>query len=67
MDGHVVFDSRAAGIANILHRTVLFETGGLLILGQEQGDPTLKMFLADLATGKVRWTNEELVAGVSPA
>jgi len=66
MDGHVVFDSRAAEIANILHRTVLFETGGLLILGQEQGDPTLKMFLADLATGKVRWTNEELVAGVSP-
>ena len=66
LDGHVVFDSRAAGIANILHRTVLFQTGGLLVLGQEKGDPTLKLFLADLVTGKVRWTNDEVVAGASP-
>jgi outer membrane protein assembly factor BamB len=64
-DGHVVFDSRAAGIANILTRTVLFESGGLLILGQEQGDPTIKLFFAEMATGKIRWRNDDVFAGLS--
>jgi hypothetical protein len=64
-DGHVVFDSRAAGIANILTRTVLFESGGLLILGQEKGDPTIKLFFAEMATGKIRWSNDDVFAGVS--
>jgi hypothetical protein len=64
-DGHVVFDSRAAGIANILTRTVLFESGGLLILGQETGDPTIKLFFAEMATGKIRWTNDDVFAGMS--
>ena len=64
-DGHVVFDSKAAGIANILNRTVLFESGGLLILGQEQGDPTIKLFFAEMATGKIRWTNDEVFGEMS--
>ena len=64
-DGHVVFDSRAAGIANILHRTVLFESGGLLILGQEQSDPTIKLFLAEMATGKIRWANDDIAGEMS--
>jgi outer membrane protein assembly factor BamB len=63
-DGHVVFDSKAAGIANILERVVLFESGGLLILGQEKGDPTLKLFFAEMATGRIRWSNDEVVGGV---
>jgi len=64
-DGHVVFDSKAVGIANILTRTVLFESGGLLILGQEQGDPTIKLFFAEMATGKIRWTNDDVFTGMS--
>ena len=64
-DGHVVFDSRSAGIANILTRTVLFESGGLLILGQEKGDPTIKLFFAEMATGKIRWSNDDVFAGMS--
>jgi len=64
-DGHVVFDSRAAGIANILTRTVLFESGGLLILGQEKGDPTIKLFFAEMATGKIRWSNDEVFGPMS--
>ena len=64
-DGHVVFDSRAAGIANILTRTVLFESGGLLILGQETGDPTIKLFFAEMATGTIRWSNDDVFAGIS--
>jgi hypothetical protein len=64
-DGHVVFDSRTAGIANILTRTVLFESGGLLILGQETGDPTIKLFFAEMATGKIRWSNDDVFAGMS--
>jgi hypothetical protein len=65
-DGHVVFDSKAAGIANILERVVLFESGGLLILGQEKGDPTIKLFLAEITTGKIRWANDEIL-GSMPA
>jgi outer membrane protein assembly factor BamB len=64
-DGHVVFDSRAVGIANILTRTVLFESGGLLILGQEKGDPTIKLFLAEISTGKIRWSNDEVFGEMS--
>jgi hypothetical protein len=64
-DGHVVFDSRAAGIANILSRTVLFESGGLLILGQESGDPTIKLFFAEMSTGKIRWSNDDVFEGMS--
>jgi len=66
-DGHVVFDSRAAGIASILGRSVLFGTGGLLILGQEQGDPKVKLFLAEMETGRIRWVNDEVLGGLSPA
>ena len=66
VDGHVVCDSRAAGIATILNRTVLFESGGLLILGQERSDPTIKLFLAEMATGTIRWINDDVVQGVSP-
>jgi PQQ-like domain len=64
-DGHLVFDSRAAGIANILERTVLFESGGLLILGQEREDPTVKLFLADIRTGQIRWSNTEILGKMS--
>jgi hypothetical protein len=64
-DGHVVFDSRAAGIANILTRTVLFDSGGLLILGQEKGDPTIKLFFAEMETGKIRWSNDEVLGDMS--
>ena len=64
-DGHTVFDSSAAGIATILHRTVLFESGGLLVLGQEQGDPTIQLFLCDMATGKIRWKQDDLLGGLS--
>ncbi len=64
-DGHLVFDSRAAGISNILDRTVLFESGGLLILGQERDDPTIKLFLADIRTGQIRWSNSEILGKMS--
>ncbi len=64
-DGHVVFDSKAAGIGNILERVVLFESGGLLILGQEKGDPTIKLFLAEMTTGTIRWTNDEILGPMS--
>ena len=65
-DGHVVFDSEAAGIASILHRTVLFDSGGLLILGQQRGDPTIKLIYAEMATGKIRWTNDQVLGKASP-
>jgi len=64
-DGLVVFDSKAAGIGNILERVVLFESGGLLILGQEKGDPTIKLFLAEMTTGTIRWTNDEILGPMS--
>ena len=63
-DGHVVFDSKAAGIGNILERVVLFESGGLLILGQEKGDPTIKLFLAEMTTGTIRWANDEILGAM---
>jgi hypothetical protein len=64
-NGHTVFDSSAAGIATILHRTVLFESGGLLVLGQERGDPTIQLFLCDMATGKIRWKQDDVMGDMS--
>jgi hypothetical protein len=65
MDGRIVFDSEAAGVARLLSRHVLYRNGSLLIFGFRPGKLVTTMFMFDIATGKHLWTNDKLLGGES--
>lgn len=57
--GSGVFDSRRLGLAEVVTRRVLPQTGTILIHGRRPaGPPVVALF--DLATGDQRWANEGL-------
>jgi outer membrane protein assembly factor BamB len=63
--GAVVFDSRRLGLAEVVTRRVLPQTGTFLVHGRRSaGPPVVALF--DLATGEQRWANETLFEQTEP-
>jgi outer membrane protein assembly factor BamB len=63
--GSNVFDSRRLGLAEVVTRRVLPQTGTLLVHGRRQDGPAI-VALFDLATGEQRWVNETLFDQTEP-
>jgi putative pyrroloquinoline-quinone binding quinoprotein len=63
--GAVVFDSRRLGLADVVTRRVLPQTGSLLVHGRRPSGPPV-VALYDLTTGDQRWTNEALFEQTEP-
>ena len=63
--GALVFDSRRLGLAEIVTRRVLPQSGTLLVHGRRASGPPV-VALYDLATGDQRWTSETLFEQTAP-
>jgi outer membrane protein assembly factor BamB len=63
VDGRVLFDSRGAGVNQVLSRHYLPKSHALLLFGFSEGDPATSMFLVDVDRGSLRWKNNQLLAG----
>src|SRR3989454_1645845 len=63
--GAIVFDSRRLGLAQIVTRRVLPQSGTLLVHGRRAAGPPV-VALYDLATGDQRWANEGLFEQTEP-
>jgi outer membrane protein assembly factor BamB len=63
--GTPVFDSRQLGLAEIVTRRVLPQTGTILIHGRRASGPPV-VALYDLVTGNQRWTSEKLFEQTEP-
>ena len=63
--GSAVFDSRQLGLAEVVTRRVLPQSGTLLVHGRRVAGPPL-VALYDLATGAQRWTSESLFVQTEP-
>lgn len=57
--GSVLFDSRQLGLAEVVTRRVLPQSGTILVHGRRASGPPV-VALYDLATGSQRWTSESL-------
>jgi len=63
--GAVVFDSRRLGLAQVVTRRVLPQSGTLLVHGRRaQGPPIVALY--DLTTGAQRWASESLFQETGP-
>jgi outer membrane protein assembly factor BamB len=65
LSGAGVFDSRRLGLAEVVTRRVLPQTGTILIHGRRPAGPPV-VALYDLATGDQRWANEALFEQTEP-
>jgi len=63
--GAAVFDSRRLGLAQIVTRRVLPQSGTLLVHGRRASGPPV-VALYDLVTGDQRWANETLFEQTEP-
>jgi outer membrane protein assembly factor BamB len=63
--GSSVFDSRGLGLAEVVTRRVLPQTGTLLVHGRRSSGPAV-VALYDLASGNQRWVNETLFEQTEP-
>jgi outer membrane protein assembly factor BamB len=63
--GSVLFDSRQLGLAEVVTRRVLPQSGTILIHGRRPSGPPV-VALYDLATGNQRWTSESLFEQTEP-
>ncbi|HXI33629.1 MAG TPA: PQQ-binding-like beta-propeller repeat protein, partial [Gemmatimonadales bacterium] len=63
--GVVVFDSRVLGLAQIVTRRVLPQSGTLLVHGRRTSGPAI-VALYDLQTGAQRWVSESLFEQAGP-
>jgi PQQ-like domain len=63
--GGVVFDSRQLGLAEVVTRRVLPQTGTLLVHGRRASGPPV-VALYDLVTGEQRWASETLFEQTEP-
>src|SRR5436190_381016 len=63
VDGRVLFDSRGAGVSQVLSRHYLPKSKALLLFGFTEGDPATSMFLVDVERGSLRWKNNRLLEG----
>jgi outer membrane protein assembly factor BamB len=64
VDGRVVFDSRAAGVEQVLSRHLLPKSRALLLFGFRIGKPATTMFLVDVDSGRLLWENDQMFAGM---
>src|SRR5712692_3784993 len=64
--GAVVFDSRRPGLAQIVTRRVLPQSGTLLVHGRPVGAGPSVVALYDLVTGEQRWASEALFEQTDP-
>jgi outer membrane protein assembly factor BamB len=64
VDGRVVFDSRAAGVEQVLSRHLLPRSRALLLFGFRVGKPATTMFLVDVDSGRLLWENDQMFAGM---
>jgi outer membrane protein assembly factor BamB len=63
--GGVVFDSRQLGLAQVVTRRVLPQTGTMLVHGRRaEGPPVVALY--DLVTGEQRWLSETLFEQTGP-
>ena len=63
--GGVVFDSRQLGLAQVVTRRVLPQTGTMLVHGRRaEGPPVVALY--DLVTGNQRWVSETLFEQTGP-
>ncbi len=62
VDGHLVFDSRAARFSEVLTASVLHRSRALLVVGVHP-DGSNKMLLPDNESGRVAWSRNNLKAG----
>jgi outer membrane protein assembly factor BamB len=63
--GEVVFDSRRLGLAEVVTRRVLPQTGTILVHGRRPvGPPVVALY--DLVTGEQRWASESLFEQTEP-
>ena len=63
--GAIVFDSRRLGLAEVVTRRVLPQSGSLLVHGQRKAGPPV-VALYDLVTGDQRWSSESLFEQTEP-
>jgi outer membrane protein assembly factor BamB len=63
--GSVVFDSRRLGLADVVTRRVLPQTGTLLVHGRRPSGPPV-VALYDLVSGDQRWASESLFVQTEP-
>jgi PQQ-like domain len=63
VDGRVVFDSKAAGVEQVLSRHLLPQSRAIVLFGFRQGNPATTMFLVDAESGRMAWENDQLLAG----
>jgi len=63
VDGRIIFDSRSAGVTQVLSRHFLPQSRALLLFGFREGNPATTMFLVDAASGTMRWENNRLAEG----
>ena len=63
VDGRILFDSRRAGVSQVLSRHALPQSRALLLFGFREGDPATTMFLVDVDSGSLRWKNTQLLGG----
>lgn len=59
MSGRILFDSDKEGIG-ILSRHVLPESGRLLVIGAAKGNLSATLFMYDIVSGNLLWSNDEL-------
>lgn len=59
MSGRILFDSDKEGIG-ILSRHVLPESGRLLVIGAAKGNLSATLFMYDIVSGSLLWSNDEL-------
>ncbi len=66
IEGRVIFDSKQAGIREVVGKNILFRRGALLIHGiaKEGEDPVMALF--DIATGERHWTNDSIFVRRKP-
>lgn len=59
ISGKVLFDSKKEGIG-ILSRHVLSESGRLLVIGAAKGNLVATLFMYDIASGNLLWSNDQV-------
>jgi hypothetical protein len=63
VDGRILFDSRGAGVAQVLSRHYLPQSRALLLFGFTEGVPATTMYLVDVDNGALVWKNNRLLEG----
>ncbi len=66
IEGRVIFDSKQAGIREVVGKNILHRRGALLILGVSAVGEAPVMALFDISAGEHRWTHESVFVRPKP-